>query len=140
MSMRGAVLTALSSAKSAKHSRAGPPRLSPWMGTAVSVEAARSHQAQRDREQLVLRRDAKLLVGALAIGQRGMQADAELGGDRLRAEAGEDALANLLLAAGQRGERRGIGKQRLQPQQRVAPRRRVLLETPLHSGAHRRHH
>ena len=72
--------------------RAGP------FSTAVSVQAAREH-LQHDRKQLALRGDAEPLIGALAISQRRMQADAERLRDRFRAETREDAPADLLLAA-----------------------------------------
>ena len=77
------------------------------------VQTARTdEQAQHDREQLVLRGDAEPLIGALAVGQRRMQADAERLRDRLGAEAEQDAAADLLLARRQRGERRARRKQR----------------------------
>ncbi len=96
------------------------------------------HQPERDREQLVLRGDAELVLGALAVGQGGMQADAELGRDRFRAEAGEDAQAHLLLAPGQHGERRSRFDHRLEPVHRIAVRHGVALKMPRHGGAHGR--
>ena len=47
-------------------------------------------QAQHDRKQFILRRDAEPLIGALAAGQDRMQADAERLRDRLGAETEKD--------------------------------------------------
>ncbi len=71
-------------------------------------------QLQHNAEQLVLRRNSELVVGAFAVGQGRMDADVEISRDRLRAEAGEDAQAHLFFPAGQAGEGCIGGEQRAQ--------------------------
>src|SRR3954451_3136229 len=60
-----------------------------------------------------------------------MQADAERLRDRLGAEAGEDAPANVLLARGEAGERRARREER--GERLLGRRRRAVLEMACHA-------
>src|SRR4051812_5133388 len=112
----------------------GGPRVRFALGSRGLIQAARPReQTQHDRKQLALRGDAEPLIGALAVGQGRMQADAKSLRDRLGAEACEDAAADLLLTRRQRGEWGAGGEQR--GQGLVRPRR--LLEMARHAGADR---
>src|SRR4051794_31255253 len=114
MSMRGAVLKlrSLAGFSIANVSAGRSGRLSPAIGTALVKAAGPREEPQHDSEQFVLRGDAEFLIGALAIGQGRMQADAERLRDSLRTEAEQDVAADLLLARRQRGERRAHREQR----------------------------
>ena len=102
-----------------------------------SVQAAgSSEQAQHDSKQLILRGNAEPLIGALAVGQGRMQADAERLRDRLGAETKQDVAADFLLARRQRAEWRARREQR--GEVLVGRCGRGLLEMARDAGANRR--
>src|SRR3954454_10412963 len=81
-----------------------------------------------------LRTDAELLIGALAIGEGRVQADAKIRRDRLGSIAQQNAQADLLLPGGQSDERLPRREQRVELGGRVC--NVFLLAVARHDCSH----